>query len=860
MGRKVRNRILSMILCGAMAVGMLPASVWAQEEISTEEELIQEAEAGTWEESSQEEEDGIAESLENAPEEVSADMETEEELSDLTETEEESLGLAETEEELSDFAETDESEFFEDQEDFVLDIEEMEAEETLPLEADAVSEGSCGLNGAPVSWKLTDGVLTISGSGAMDDYITLADWSTGTVISSNVQPWISWESQISEVVIENGVTVIGYAAFADLYNLKKVTIASSVKQIRHDAFANCTSLSEINMGSGVETLESDVFYGAAVVSLTLPKSLKTMDPFALVGLWSAENIYVESGNSVYQSKDGVLFQDGGGTLVYYPMNRKGAYTVPAGTEKIAVNAFSQSVITSISIPDSVTEIGESAFYQCTQLTGITFPKNLKVIERYVCMGDTALQSVTIPEGVTTIRSWAFWDCSSLKSVTIPASINTIENAFPKETSVTSANPNMYRQEDGSFIDAVRVNVSVKEEYQKAFEVLDLVNQEREKAGVEKLVMDASLLETAMLRASETVLYWSHTRPSGSNCFTANSLMFGENIAYGSSTASGVMDMWMNSQGHKANILSSSYGSIGVGCVYHEGVYYWVQCFGSKVSSVANASSYSDKTVNRSIAVKKDEEYYKASFKLSKTSLTVGDTAEVEVDWAGSKLTNSGAVIESSNPSVCIVSEGTITAVGAGSAEITCYFSGYPEKAAKINVTVTKGKAIKITYNANGGKVKQKSKTVTQNAAYGTLASPTRKGYTFSGWYTAKKGGKKITSSSIVTASKNMTLYARWKKVTVKTASIQKLTNAAGKKMTVKIKKCSGAEGYQIVYATNSKFTKGKKTVNVTKTSKDITKLKKGKTYYVKVRAYKKDSTGKKVYGKYSKVKKVRIKK
>ena len=86
----------------------------------------------------------------------------------------------------------------------------------------------------------------------------------------------------------------------------------------------------------------------------------------------------------------------------------------------------------------------------------------------------------------------------------------------------------------------------------------------------------------------------------------------------------------------------------------------------------------------------------------------------------------------------------------------------------------------------------------------------------------------------------------------------KVMNTKGKNLVVRYSKVSGAKGYQITYATNSKFTKGKKVVNTTKRTKTIQKLKKGKTYYVRVRAYKKDSTGRKVYGKYSKVMKVKI--
>lgn len=79
-------------------------------------------------------------------------------------------------------------------------------------------------------------------------------------------------------------------------------------------------------------------------------------------------------------------------------------------------------------------------------------------------------------------------------------------------------------------------------------------------------------------------------------------------------------------------------------------------------------------------------------------------------------------------------------------------------------------------------------------------------------------------------------------------------------MTIKLsKKVKNAKGYQMTYATNKAFTKGKKNVEMTSTSKTISKLKKGTTYYVKVRAYTKDSKGKKVYGSYSGVKKVKIK-
>lgn len=93
---------------------------------------------------------------------------------------------------------------------------------------------------------------------------------------------------------------------------------------------------------------------------------------------------------------------------------------------------------------------------------------------------------------------------------------------------------------------------------------------------------------------------------------------------------------------------------------------------------------------------------------------------------------------------------------------------------------------------------------------------------------------------------------------VKKATVKKVTSSKKKTMKVKIKKIV-ADGYQVVYATNKKFTKGKKTKNTKKTTVTIKKLKRKKTYYVKVRAYRINKDGEKVYGKFSKVKKVKIK-
>ena len=118
----------------------------------------------------------------------------------------------------------------------------------------------------------------------------------------------------------------------------------------------------------------------------------------------------------------------------------------------------------------------------------------------------------------------------------------------------------------------------------AYQVYELVNQERAKEGLQPLEWDDGIAECAAVRAEELVEKFSHTRPDGSHCSTIleeygmDSSGVGENIAYGYRDPEDVMDGWMHSSGHKANILRTNYDRIGVGCYIDNGTCYWVQLF------------------------------------------------------------------------------------------------------------------------------------------------------------------------------------------------------------------------------------------------------------------------------------------
>ena len=118
-------------------------------------------------------------------------------------------------------------------------------------------------------------------------------------------------------------------------------------------------------------------------------------------------------------------------------------------------------------------------------------------------------------------------------------------------------------------------------------VISIVNQNRKKKGLEALTMDEKLMKAAQDRAKELTKSFSHTRPNGTSCFTIfekykiTPTASGENIAAGQRSAAAVMDSWMNSPGHKGNIMNNRFKKIGVGLVIVPNdmySYYWVQMF------------------------------------------------------------------------------------------------------------------------------------------------------------------------------------------------------------------------------------------------------------------------------------------
>jgi len=317
-----------------------------------------------------------------------------------------------------------------------------------------------GLCGAGLTWWYSKGTLVVSGAGPMNDFSP-----------DNKPGWSDLKNDIDTIVIKRGVTSIGAQAFAGCRNLVSVSITPSVKRLGEAAFYGCSSLKSIKLPKGVEVLpqaalagcvslqsfkapglrriESYAFQEVAIDTLKLPKSLREIETGAFYRSFIV-SFLMENGNETFLTKDGVLYADGEKTLVVYPSGRSfRQFSIPAGVTKIADQAFLASTLKSVEIPDSVKEIGSSAFQDCFDLVSVSLPDSVERVGECAFYG-SGLESVKFGRGLKTtsyqmfrechnlrtinfggleeLGAQTFANCTALMSVTVPATVKTMGHA------------------------------------------------------------------------------------------------------------------------------------------------------------------------------------------------------------------------------------------------------------------------------------------------------------------------------------------------------------------------------------------------------------------------------------------------
>lgn len=323
------------------------------------------------------------------------------------------------------------------------------------LPARAAESGTCGDN---LTWTLEDGVLTISGTGEMDDYIGVR------------APWYGLKENIDYAVLDDDVTKIGAYAFYECRNMKNINISERVKSIGDNAFSlctglltvnipdsvtslgsyafgNCTSLESVSIPGSVTCIGEHAFYNCtglvsvdihdgvtdiaeyafsyctdlnkisipdsvtaigqyafrsntSLRNIIIPRGVIKVGNFAFGYCSSLENITVSENNENYSSENGVLFTKNYEKLILCPQAKSGVYN----------------------IPNKVKRIESYAFYNCVELTGVIIPEGVKSIGDSAFYGCDKLESIIMPNGLTNIDEEAFWGCDNLSNIEIPESV------------------------------------------------------------------------------------------------------------------------------------------------------------------------------------------------------------------------------------------------------------------------------------------------------------------------------------------------------------------------------------------------------------------------------------------------------
>ncbi|MBQ6175527.1 MAG: leucine-rich repeat domain-containing protein [Clostridia bacterium] len=260
----------------------------------------------------------------------------------------------------------------------------------------AASSGTCGDN---LTWTLSDdGMLVISGSGAMDDYeYAEAPWVGGYSSSE----YGLWNDRVRSVVIEDGVTTIGDCAFSG-FDVSSVYLPASLTRIGDYAFMDCCELKQITIPAGVTNISQNAFLNNGM-----------------------ESIYVVSNNPAFMSDAGVLYSKDGTTLVRCPEKKNRLQILPSVTSIGPYACMLCSNLTGVDIPAGVTSIGECAFSSCSNLASLTIPAGIIRIEPGTFSGCRNLTEIIIPSGVTYIGSSAFESCDGLTEVTLPINVTSM---------------------------------------------------------------------------------------------------------------------------------------------------------------------------------------------------------------------------------------------------------------------------------------------------------------------------------------------------------------------------------------------------------------------------------------------------
>lgn len=746
--------------------------------------------------------------------------------------------------------------------------------------------GKCGEN---VAWNLDidTGILTISGNGAMDDMPD--NWDDTSVYKK-------YKESINEIVIEKGITRVGSYAFNQCKKVEKITLPDGMLSIGNHAFWNCASLTNINLPAGVNEIgegafgycrelkklaipysitkiENRTFYACGFSNIILPDKITYIGDEAfqwcfleyinipkdvteignnIFNMCSTLNyISVDEKNANFSSVDGVLYSKDKATLYKYPAGKTDKeFVMPKEVKTIEDGAMeSIDYIEKITISDGVEMIGNNMFYNCQSLKEVNIPKSVKYLAEHIFIECTALEAInvdeanymycsekgvlfdkkkitlikypdnrketnyiipdtvkiignnafyesnvehiTIPQGVEIIEKWSFANCGKINEIEIPLSVKKI-NIYALYNSadiVKILNPNCeiidYDEMDDSFGETIEGII-----YGYANSTAEAFARKYDREFRDIITGDVIYNPNP-----EVSLYGWET-------------YFGYNEDWYEGAEGELIEVTNDSWTAKLNMLG------------------WGGIWGAHMS----------KSLETNLALGK-----KYTIKCNLKSMDCDKWIFITLQKAESIAYGKWIKLEKGV-------EKTIneTFIAQNDADKVYFGFGGESKGGSSNFS----REIYSFLEGGAEALDDEDSTLsTQIECRNISIVPTEVVAT--------------TKPIVISQTEKLTDKPKMTTSLSKPGKVlmSKLKNLKNNKVKLSWKKVKRVSGYQIMYAKDKKFEKGKKTV-IAKTSavsKTIKKLKKKKTYYFRIRAYR-TVGGSKIYGAWSSVKKIKIKK
>jgi hypothetical protein len=309
---------------------------------------------------------------------------------------------------------------------------------------------------AQFSYTINNGTATITGYTGSDGTGVIPDTTNGYPVTAIADYAFYGNSTLTNLTIPSSITNIGMLEFQVCYNLTNVTvdvanpnyasaggvlfdkamttvlqcpgglagsytIPSGVTSIGANAFQYCGQLTGVTIPNTVNRIGGWAFYNTGLTSAMIPAGVTNIGYLAFAGYAGPlASINVDGANPDYASAGGVLFNKALTTLVQYPHNLPGSYTIPGSVTNIGDGAFIYSSLSSVTIPNSVTSIGYSSFWNDNNLTTVAIPDSVVSLAEYAFYACNGLESVTLGSGVASLGYQAFGGCSVLTNFTVVA--------------------------------------------------------------------------------------------------------------------------------------------------------------------------------------------------------------------------------------------------------------------------------------------------------------------------------------------------------------------------------------------------------------------------------------------------------